>query len=122
MDLVQFRCKGCELLLEGIFVQHSPGLVEQRGVSTAMTDNRFFLFNCWPYSFHVHPFHADFIPRFSFSHHSTPYRHIFVCVLFDGRNYSASTRSTRISSRGLVAPTIQPPIVTYLHIAVPSVL
>jgi hypothetical protein len=83
---------------------------------------RLFLFNCWPYSFHVHPFHVDFIPRFSFSHHSTPYRPIFVCVVFDGRNYSASTRSTRISSRGLVAPTIQPPIVTYLHIAVPSVL
>ncbi len=83
---------------------------------------RLFLFICWPYSFHVHPFHGDFIPRFSFSHYSTPYRHIFVCVLFVGRNYSASTRSTRISSRGLVAPTIQPPIVTYLHIAVPSVL
>ena len=35
-----------------------------------------FLFNCWSYSFHVHPFHADFIPRFSCSHYSAPYRHI----------------------------------------------
>jgi hypothetical protein len=42
--------------------------------------------------------------------------------LFVGRNYSAPTRSTRISSRGLVAPNIQPPIVIYFHIAVPSVL
>jgi hypothetical protein len=36
--------------------------------------------------------------------------------LFVGRNYSASTRSTWISSRGLVSPTIQPPIVIYAFI------
>jgi hypothetical protein len=64
---------------------------------------------------------VDFIPRFSLSHHSAPYRHICVYCLFVGRNYPTSTRSTRISSRGLVSPTIHPPIVIYFHIAVHSV-
>ncbi len=63
----------------------------------------------------------DFIPRFSLSHHSAPYRHICVYCLFVGRNYPTSTRSTWISSRGLVSPTIHPPIVIYFHIAVHSV-
>ena len=40
----------------------------------------------------------------------------FVVFFFVGRNYSASTRSTWISSRGLVSPTIQPPIVIYAFI------
>jgi hypothetical protein len=34
MSLDQPRCKGCELLLGSISVQHRPRAVKQRGVST----------------------------------------------------------------------------------------
>jgi hypothetical protein len=45
----------------------------------------------------------------------------FVSFLSVGRIHPTSTRSMRISSRGLVSPTIHPPIVIYFHFAVHSV-
>ena len=47
---------------------------------------------------------------------------LFFVFFLVGRSYATSTRSTRISSRGLVSPTIHPPIVIYFHIAVHSVV